>query len=1597
MTQPNQSSSFRERVTQVRNRLVERLPAFRLGSQVGATAFCVDATIGEYAVLAGSTDPTAVLAAISALSAQLGVNLLADIIGDREPPPGLTTEEIAEAVQERLEQGEDLPAVRALLQEFGTLQLALETWRQAEDERWQQLVDELSRHPQLIAGQVTQDVVTALDPRLTTLEERTQHILELVEAQSRTQRFQPVGGRLLIFVSSIIGELREEREALEQALRQASLFMPWVFEHTTATSDPLPEAYLRRVRECDIFVLLVAGNISQPVIAEYETARDAGKPILAFIRRGDHSEEAAAFIQRVEQAGAFKYALFDDPDDLAELVVEAVLQELTDRHRDYWQAVSEGHIPPPNVDDLIQAYAGEVITHELFARWQERYTPLRAAVDLPRRYEARRRETDRSEGGTREYEDLRNALQDYQGIVLTGEPGAGKTTSLQRLALDHAAAIQQQDGNLIPVYLPLGGYTPARSLSDYLADQLKAATLETPEELQPAHAHRRLADHLDVLRRQGRLLIMLDGINELRQSDRAQALNEVRHFIQAALSDGCHVVVTSRTDDYAEIGRLPELTEVHVQELDDDNIEYFLRAHLDEDAGELISKLREDRRGLLELARNPYRLWMLQAVYTEYGELPANRALLFERMVDWLLERQKEISARTEPEAWFDADVIRAVLARLAYAMLADPEVFTVAPLDWVDEQLDGQVRVRGRRRRYDPERVLALARAARLTVETDPPSDRPNEAGTFRFTHQLLQEYFAAVHLNTLGPDHPDVLDCLRYDAWDETVVLLAGLTSELDRLVENLRRVEPFLAARCAGVCPDTLSSEIARCLVEDLTHLAYDIYSPWQKEAIAALGATCLSATLPVLLHLTQNQPVYVRQAVAEALGQLGVQEAIPTLLELLRDVEECVRQAAAEALGKLWTRDDVPELAELLRDDDWHVRRAAATALGSLGMQGAAPALLDRLQDDDWHVREAAAEALAKLGIQEAIPALVDRLGDKQWIVCQVAARALQKLGAREQVPALVRFLRDDDWHVRRAAIEVLGAVGAQEVTPILVEWLEDKSTVARQAAVWALGELGVREAIPNLMVLLHDPKGDIRESAAQAVGELGAHESIPELISLLSDVNGNVRQSAINALVKLKAHQSISRIVPLLHDQVATVRWCAAEALRELEAQSALPELRALLYDQNESVRWHVVGVIEGSGAREAVPDLVTLLHDVDGPTAERAADALVKLEAREVIPVAVTMLYDSKADKRGLAARILGELGARQAIPHLVVLLGDEEGIVRERAANALVKLEAREVIPDLLILLRDPREVVRAQAIHVLEGLGAQEAIPYLVALLRDSRKAECKRVAWALGELKAEVCMKPQLLLYIAEDTFAARQALRTLSIEAVLPVLRPLLSYPDGWVRKRLLRLHGEVRQKAGLPRESEATHGPYPGRAALRTVVTLADDVLALLPGWSLAARSKAHVLRRLGCPAALQALEATDAEVDLARVVEVELWHPETFGRRGQLALARGQFEEALEAFGEASRRDPHNVEWQYCLAFAHMGLGQPEQAISALEIALGRTELHEQVKVALQDLDLLARAQPDLPELGMVRGRILECKALLDKLAEEECARYGLR
>lgn len=134
---------------------------------------------------------------------------------------------------------------------------------------------------------------------------------------------------ILVFVSSTMNDLSEERRAIHNAIGQIAITKPWLFEFTPASSDNIEDSYLNKVRECDIFILIIGETISQPVIREFELAKEIGKPCLIFLKECTQNEETRSFIEGIK----FKWEKFSSPQELRNSVRHAIIDELIKGYR----------------------------------------------------------------------------------------------------------------------------------------------------------------------------------------------------------------------------------------------------------------------------------------------------------------------------------------------------------------------------------------------------------------------------------------------------------------------------------------------------------------------------------------------------------------------------------------------------------------------------------------------------------------------------------------------------------------------------------------------------------------------------------------------------------------------------------------------------------------------------------------------------------------------------------------------------------------------------------------------------------------------------------------------------------------------------------------------------------------------------------------------------------------------------------------------------------------------------------------------------------------------------------------------------------------
>jgi len=106
---------------------------------------------------------------------------------------------------------------------------------------------------------------------------------------------------LLVFISSVMRlELASARELAVETFGRAPFLSPWAFEFTPASSEPVDQGYLRKVREADFVVWLVGRDVTQPVQNEIREALRADRRLLVFLLPTDSRDSGTdALLQEV--------------------------------------------------------------------------------------------------------------------------------------------------------------------------------------------------------------------------------------------------------------------------------------------------------------------------------------------------------------------------------------------------------------------------------------------------------------------------------------------------------------------------------------------------------------------------------------------------------------------------------------------------------------------------------------------------------------------------------------------------------------------------------------------------------------------------------------------------------------------------------------------------------------------------------------------------------------------------------------------------------------------------------------------------------------------------------------------------------------------------------------------------------------------------------------------------------------------------------------------------------------------------------------------------------------------------------------------------
>ena len=631
--------------------------------------------------------------------------------------------------------------------------------------------------------------------------------------------------------------------------------------------------------------------------------------------------------------------------------------------------------------------------------------------------------------------------------------------------------------------------------------------------------------------------------------------------------------------------------------------------------------------------------------------------------------------------------------------------------------------------------RALALARSASLLEQS--------VDGSVRFSHQLLQEYFAALALLRARAKDTLLREAVRYPHWDEVLVLLAGLMDDSTPLIRLLIPMDPALAVRCYRVVSPKPPAGILKQLVARLVKAAEDLPAGEDDFVAMPLGELATPEALPLLLPLLGHPRNAVAGAASLAIARLG-KDALPSLVPLFDHANKDTRLSARGAIVRMKSPDVIPFVVRVLEEDPG-LRESAVQALWDFPPESVRLSIERLLRSPDAALRVAALRVVREFTDGSAPPLLMPLLDDADTGVRKLATEAAGSTRSEAAIPRLTAFLDGNDDGLRAAAVEALGLLENEAVIPRLLELCGDQRADLQRAALRALTNLGAPAVLPHIAPLI---AGDAttRWSAALALGSIDTDASVVHLDALARDADAAVARAAITSLTAVKP-VPVAHLEPFIGHHDDRIGLKVATTLLPIAPQNALPALIRLLKSPDMMVRWKVV-------------------------------EALGTLQPDVVMPSLLPLLNDPEQWVRVMTAEVLGTINAKTAIPYLLPALDNPDPVDRRGAAFALGRMRVHAAIPHLLPLLKDPHGGARMSAAESLAGMTA-DAIPDIVPLLADSSA----QIQQHIGGI------------------------LRTHAREQDLPQIASLLTHASWSVRRSAAGVSAGIRRRLNLPKDYE----------------------------------------------------------------------------------------------------------------------------------------------------------------------------------------------
>ena len=305
--------------------------------------------------------------------------------------------------------------------------------------------------------------------------------------------------------------------------------------------------------------------------------------------------------------------------------------------------------------------------------------------------------------------DLISLMQKIPRLIVLGEPGGGKTTTLNKFT-----TLFKESG-VLAVSIPMGQWQKGGSLAVLIGKRTRLNVNDWANLIQ-----------------EKRLRLVIDAVNECPDQFRRAALLDIKSFLLQ--NREIPAVISARSSaDLADLKDL-KLPVFSVHKMDENHQLGYLTRYLGDNAKaqEIFDKLKSFSGGK-ELATNPMLLRLVIEVFKKHKELPSGRAGLYHKWLEQWYNREFAKKKRSGEQLQWTFEQTLEVLSDLA--LQSRLQGFRDVPIDVAEKILQ----------QYGQECLVKLCQGPVVTID-----------GEFiKFRHETFQEYLCAEKLIR----QPDVL----------------------------------------------------------------------------------------------------------------------------------------------------------------------------------------------------------------------------------------------------------------------------------------------------------------------------------------------------------------------------------------------------------------------------------------------------------------------------------------------------------------------------------------------------------------------------------------------------------------------------------------------------------------------------------------------------------------------------------------------------------------------------------------------------------------------------------------------------------------------